>query len=231
MSDATTPGADQRQLIERDIAGYLAQHERKEILRLLTCGSVDDGKSHPDRTPVARLGVDPRRPARSGRARKQDRRLARGGTGSRACRRRSAGGTRTGHHHRRGLSVLFHRPAKVHHRGHPGPRAVHAQHGHGRVHLRRRDHPHRRRERGADADAATYVHRAPARHTAPCRRREQDGFGGLRRNRLRRHLRRLRRVRFAPQGGGSPFHSHIGAARRQRRREIDQHALVPGRIP
>ena len=36
---------DQRHLIERDIDGYLAQHERKEILRLLTCGSVDDGKS------------------------------------------------------------------------------------------------------------------------------------------------------------------------------------------
>ncbi len=40
-----TPMFDQRHLIERDIDGYLAQHERKEILRLLTCGSVDDGKS------------------------------------------------------------------------------------------------------------------------------------------------------------------------------------------
>ncbi|MBI3934171.1 MAG: sulfate adenylyltransferase subunit CysN [Acidobacteria bacterium] len=28
-----------------DIHEYLAQHERKELLRLLTCGSVDDGKS------------------------------------------------------------------------------------------------------------------------------------------------------------------------------------------
>jgi bifunctional enzyme CysN/CysC len=32
-------------LIETDILAYLAQHERKEILRFLTCGSVDDGKS------------------------------------------------------------------------------------------------------------------------------------------------------------------------------------------
>ncbi len=32
-------------LIEKDIEAYLAQHERKELLRLLTCGSVDDGKS------------------------------------------------------------------------------------------------------------------------------------------------------------------------------------------
>ena len=32
-------------LIATDIDAYLAQHERKELLRLLTCGSVDDGKS------------------------------------------------------------------------------------------------------------------------------------------------------------------------------------------
>jgi len=32
-------------LIAQDILAYLDQHERKEILRFLTCGSVDDGKS------------------------------------------------------------------------------------------------------------------------------------------------------------------------------------------
>ncbi|WP_018415258.1 sulfate adenylyltransferase subunit CysN [Teredinibacter turnerae] len=35
----------QSELIETDIDAYLAQHERKELLRFLTCGSVDDGKS------------------------------------------------------------------------------------------------------------------------------------------------------------------------------------------
>ena len=35
----------QSELIGGDINAYLAQHERKELLRLLTCGSVDDGKS------------------------------------------------------------------------------------------------------------------------------------------------------------------------------------------
>lgn len=35
----------QSDLIATDITAYLAQHERKEMLRLLTCGSVDDGKS------------------------------------------------------------------------------------------------------------------------------------------------------------------------------------------
>ena len=32
------------ELIEQDIDSYLDQHEKKTILRLLTCGSVDDGK-------------------------------------------------------------------------------------------------------------------------------------------------------------------------------------------
>jgi bifunctional enzyme CysN/CysC len=35
----------QSDLISTDITAYLAQHERKKLLRLLTCGSVDDGKS------------------------------------------------------------------------------------------------------------------------------------------------------------------------------------------
>ena len=35
----------QSDLIATDIIAYLEQHERKEILRFLTCGSVDDGKS------------------------------------------------------------------------------------------------------------------------------------------------------------------------------------------
>src|SRR5262245_46803569 len=35
----------QSSLIATDIHQYLAQHERKELLRFITCGSVDDGKS------------------------------------------------------------------------------------------------------------------------------------------------------------------------------------------
>ena len=41
-------------MIATDIDAYLAQHERKELLRLLTCGSVDDGKS----TLIGRLLYD-----------------------------------------------------------------------------------------------------------------------------------------------------------------------------
>src|SRR5438067_11934452 len=35
----------QSALIASDIHQYLSQHERKEMLRFITCGSVDDGKS------------------------------------------------------------------------------------------------------------------------------------------------------------------------------------------
>jgi bifunctional enzyme CysN/CysC len=44
----------QSELIATDIDAYLAQHEKKELLRLLTCGSVDDGKS----TLIGRLLYD-----------------------------------------------------------------------------------------------------------------------------------------------------------------------------
>ena len=32
-------------LIAEDIEGYLKSHEHKGLLRFITCGSVDDGKS------------------------------------------------------------------------------------------------------------------------------------------------------------------------------------------
>ena len=41
-------------LIRTDIAAYLAQHENKSLLRFITCGSVDDGKS----TLIGRLLYD-----------------------------------------------------------------------------------------------------------------------------------------------------------------------------
>ena len=36
---------DEQELIEKDILAYLKRQENKELLRFLTCGSVDDGKS------------------------------------------------------------------------------------------------------------------------------------------------------------------------------------------
>ncbi|QDU70706.1 sulfate adenylyltransferase subunit CysN [Mucisphaera calidilacus] len=58
-SDTSTAGgssyiAQEADRIASDIDGYLKQNERKEMLRLLTCGSVDDGKS----TLIGRLLYD-----------------------------------------------------------------------------------------------------------------------------------------------------------------------------
>src|SRR6476619_5281819 len=50
MTAAFRPDA----LIASDIDAYLAQHQRKTLLRFITCGSVDDGKS----TLIGRLLYD-----------------------------------------------------------------------------------------------------------------------------------------------------------------------------
>jgi len=53
MSDPSYRIQDE-DLIRQDIAAYLRKHEQKDLLRLLTCGSVDDGKS----TLIGRLLYD-----------------------------------------------------------------------------------------------------------------------------------------------------------------------------
>lgn len=50
----TSEMSHQSDLIAKDILAYLEQHERKELLRFITCGSVDDGKS----TLIGRLLYD-----------------------------------------------------------------------------------------------------------------------------------------------------------------------------
>ncbi len=58
----------------------------------------------------------------------------------RPAHRRPPRRARAGHHHRRSLPLLLHRPPQVHHRRHPRPRAIHPQHGHRRLHRRPRHH-------------------------------------------------------------------------------------------
>ena len=52
MADDKSYQADA--LIGQDIEAYLAAHEEKTMLRFITCGSVDDGKS----TLIGRLLYD-----------------------------------------------------------------------------------------------------------------------------------------------------------------------------
>ena len=62
----------------------------------------------------------------------------------------------------------------------PGPRAVHAQHGHRRVDGRAGHRPDRRPQGRAHAVAAPRLHRLPAADSAHPRGGQQDGPGGLR---------------------------------------------------
>ncbi len=54
MSEKTAPIYETDALIAEDIGAYLEQHQNKELLRFITCGSVDDGKS----TLIGRLLYD-----------------------------------------------------------------------------------------------------------------------------------------------------------------------------
>ncbi len=54
MADADHPSFQPETLIAEDIDAYLDQHQHKSLLRFITCGSVDDGKS----TLIGRLLYD-----------------------------------------------------------------------------------------------------------------------------------------------------------------------------
>jgi bifunctional enzyme CysN/CysC len=85
-------------LIAEDIDAYLETHQHKSLLRFITCGSVDDGKS----TLIGRLLYDSKMIF-------EDQLAALEADSKRV-------GTRTGHHHRRCLPFFRDRKAQVHRR-------------------------------------------------------------------------------------------------------------------
>ena len=145
--------AHQSDLIASDIDAYLRAHEHKSLLRFITCGSVDDGKS----TLIGRLLYESKMifedQLRRARSRLEEGRHAGRRARFRAAGRRPGRRARAGHHHRRRLPLLLDRQAQVHRRRHARPRAVHAQHGHRRLDRRPRRDPDRRAQGRADADA------------------------------------------------------------------------------
>ena len=165
------------------------------MLRFITCGSVDDGKS----TLIGRLLYDSKMifedqlaalesdSKRVGTQGQRDRLRAAG----RRARRRA----RAGHHDRRRLPLLRDRETQVHRRRLPRARAVHPQHGHRREHRRPGGDPGRCAQGRARADPAAQLPRAPARHPQRRAGGQQDGPGRLRPGDLRCDRRRLRRVR------------------------------------
>ncbi len=81
--------------------------------------------------------------------------------------------------------------AQVHHRRYAGPRAVHAQHGHRRLHREPGHHAGGRAQRRAAAVAPPRVHRLAAGHPAHRGGGQQDGPGRLQRRGLRTDLRAI----------------------------------------
>ncbi len=153
-------------LIATDIEAYLEAHEHKSLLRFITCGSVDDGKSTLDRAPPLRVPAGVRRPPRRPGGRLEAGRDPRRRPRLRPAGRRTGGRARAGHHHRRGLPVLLHREAQVHRRRHSRARAVHPQHGDRGVDGRPGRHPHRRPQGGPDPDPASQLSGLPPRDPA-----------------------------------------------------------------
>ena len=165
-----------------------------DILRFATAGSVDDGKS----TLIGRLLYDSKAIFEDQLAavERTSKRPRRGLHQPGAAHRRAARRAGAGHHDRRGLPLLRHATAQVHHRGHPGSHPVHPQHGHRRFHRRPGDRPRGRPQR---ADRAEH---GGTRSSPPCSgyphlvlARQQDGPGRLRPGRLRADQRGVRGVR------------------------------------
>ena len=226
--NAATPEASYRAqtLIDEDIEAYLVQHQHKSLLRFITCGSVDDGKS----TLIGRLLYDSKMifedqlaaleaDSKAGRhARREHRFRAPGGWARR--------GARAGHHHRCGIPLFLHRETQVHRRRHPGTRAIHPQHGNRRLHGGPCGAADRCAQGGAHANTAPRLSCAPSGNQEPRARRQQDGPGRIRREDLpqdRRFLRRIRDQHRHRRRGGDP---DIGPRRRQHHDALQEHGLV-----
>ena len=208
------------------IRDYLALQEKKSLLRFLTCGSVDDGKS----TLIGRLLYDTKlifddqlatleRDSRKHGTNGERHRL-------RAAGRRPRGRARARHHHRRRLPLLRHAEAQVHRRRHAGPRAIHPQHGDRRLDGRCRGRAGRCAPGRAGADPAAFDHRLAARHPPRRAGHQQDRSGRLRPGGVRAHRRRLCRLRRQPRLRLDHADPDVGALRRQRHQALRPDGLV-----
>ncbi len=194
MARLSVVGSGERSDAGERVDARIAAEEKRSLLRFLTCGSVDDGKS----TLIGRLlydsatglrGSDAERgafaPTGAGKAAPLDLALLIDGLAGRA---------RAEDHHRRRLSLFLDAAAEIHRRRHAGPRPVHAQHGDRRVELRFRRAAGRCAQRHADPDPPPRLHPVAARHRQGGARRQQDGPGRFRSGAVRGDRRGLCRA-------------------------------------
>ena len=226
MPRLSVVGSERKSASER-VDARLAAEENRGLLRFLTCGSVDDGKS----TLIGRLLYDSALVYEDQvRSAEHDLRASgrQPGRDARPCapRRRAAGRARAEDHHRRRLSLFLHAKAEVHRRRHARPRAVHAQHGDRRVELRLRRAAGRCAERRADADPPARLHPVAARHRQSSACRQQDGPRRLRPGALRGDRRGLCQFRRSARLRARDPDPGLGAQGRQRDRPERAYALV-----
>ena len=179
-----------------------------------------------DRPAAVRHQAAVRRPARDAEERQRQARHAGREFRLRAAARRPRGRARAGHHDRRRLSLLLDRQAQVHRRGYAGARAVHAQHGDGRLDGRSRHHPDRCAPGRAAADQAAHLHRQHAGRETPRAGHQQDGPGRLQPRALPRD-----RGELSGDCGQSRFRvdhadPDVGAEWRQRHQEVRCHVVA-----
>ena len=200
----------------------------RALLRFLTCGSVDDGKS----TLIGRLlydaDADPGRPARSV-ASANSRRF--GTTGDDIDFSLLLDGLEDERQQRITIDVAYRyfatRQARLHRRRHAGPRAVHPQHGDRRLDRRSRRAAGRCPQGRAAADQAAFADLLAARHP-PHRARGQQARSRRIRPRRVRHASPRRYARFAAESRlrFAADDPDLGAPRRQPDRALGPHAVV-----
>jgi sulfate adenylyltransferase subunit 1 (EC 2.7.7.4) len=162
----------QSDLISTDIDAYLAQHERKELLRFLTCGNVDDGKS----TLIGRLLHDSKMIYEDQLAAVQADSVKSGTTGAgKIDLALLVDGLQA--EREQGITIdvayrIFPPPRVNSLLPTPGTRAVHPQHGDRRFNLRFGDYPDRRPLRRTNPDQTAQLYRVITGHSSHHRRRQ-----------------------------------------------------------
>ena len=141
-------------LLSTDIEQYLRQHETKSLLRFITCGSVDDGKS----TLIGRLLYEAKSLFEDQLAAVEADSKRWGTQGGEIDFALLVDGLAAEREQGITIDVAYRffttDKRKFIVADTPGPRAVHPQHGHRRLDRRRRGDPDRRAQGRADADAA-----------------------------------------------------------------------------
>ncbi len=199
-------------LIADDIEAYLERHANKSMLRFITCGSVDDGKS----TLIGRLlyesklVFDDQLTALEADSRKSGTQGGRGGSISRSWSTASPPNVSRASRST-SLPLLHDRATQVRRRRYSGARAVHPKHGDGRVDRRSCCDPCRFPQGDTDSDPPALVSGVVAggdQARGACR--EQTRPRRLLARGLRCHYRGLRRVRSRDRSGRVRRHPDVG---------------------